>query len=62
LKNQSNTTKAIQNAEWQATPDSNDQTYTEAPINIKLAKKRKARKIWQLTKAPQDKRYNKIVK
>jgi len=42
-----NITKAIQNAAWQAIPDSNDQTYTEeSPITIqqKLADKRKARK------------------
>jgi hypothetical protein len=42
-----NITKAIQKAAWQATPDSNDQTYTEeSPILIKqkLAEKRKARK------------------
>ena len=42
-----NITEAIQNAAWQAIPDSNDQTYTEeSPITIqqKLADKRKARK------------------
>ena len=61
-----NITKLIQNAAWQATPDRNDQTTTEeCPIIIKqkLAEKRKARKRWQLTRAPQDKqRYNKIAK
>jgi len=57
-----NITKAIQKAAWQATPDSNDQTYIEEPpitIQWKLAEKRKACKSWQLTRAPQDKqRYN----
>jgi hypothetical protein len=50
------TTKAIQNAAWQATPDSNDPTYRETPINMKqkLAEKRMARKRCQLTRAPQD--------
>jgi len=61
-----NITKVIQNAAWQATADRNDQTTTEeCPIIIKhkLAEKRKARKRWQLTRAPQDKqRYNKIAK
>jgi hypothetical protein len=52
-----NITKVIQNVPWQATPDRNDQTTTEeSPIIIKqkLAEKRKARKRWQLTRAPQD--------
>jgi phosphoglycolate phosphatase-like HAD superfamily hydrolase len=61
-----NITKLIQNAAWQATPDSNDQTPAEeCPLIIKqkLAEKRKARKRWQLTRAPKDKqRYNKIAK
>ena len=61
-----NITKAIQNAAWQATPDSNDQTHREeSPITIKqkLAYKRKARKRWQLIRAPQDKQcYNKLAK
>ena len=51
-------TKSIQNAAWQATPDSSDQTYTaELPTTIKqkLAEKRRARNRWQLTRAPQDK-------
>ena len=40
-------TETLLNAAWQATSDSNDQTYTEeSPITIKqtLANKRKARK------------------
>jgi len=61
-----NITKAIPNAVWQATPDSNDQSYAEEPpiiIKWKLAEKRNGRKRWQLTRAPQDKqRYNKITK
>ena len=60
-----NITTAIQNAAWQATPDSNNQTYTEeSPIIIhqKIAAKRKARKRWQLTRAPHDKQYNKLAK
>jgi len=51
-----NITKAIQKAAWQATPDCNDQTYIEEPpiiIHSKLAEKRKVRKSWQLTRAPQ---------
>ena len=59
-------TKAIQNAAWQATPDSNGQTYTEelpTTIKQKLAEKRRARKRWQLTRTPQDKQhYNKTAK
>ena len=53
-----NITKAIPNAVWQATPDSNDQSYAEEPpiiIKWKLAEKRNGRKRWQLTRAPQDK-------
>ena len=61
-----NITTAIQNAAWQATPDRNNQTYMEeSPIIIhqKIAAKRKARKRWQLTRAPQDKQYyNKLAK
>jgi hypothetical protein len=60
-------TKAIQHAAWQATPNRNEQnSKEECPIIVKqkIAKKeRKARKRWQLTRAPRDKqRYNKLAK
>jgi len=51
-------TKAIQNAAWQATPDRNDQTSMEECLILikqKRTEKRRARKRWQLTRAPQDK-------
>ena len=53
-----NITKAIQKAAWQTTPDRNEQnSKEECPIIVKqkIAEKRKDRKRWQLTKAPQDK-------
>jgi len=50
-----NITKAIQRATWQATPDRNEQNSKEKrPIMVKqkIAEKRKARKGWQLRRAP----------
>jgi hypothetical protein len=53
-----NITKTIQKAAWQARPDRHEQnSKEEQPINLKqkIAEKRKSRKKWQLTRAPQDK-------
>jgi hypothetical protein len=52
-----NITKAIKNAAGQSAPDRNEQNSTEeCPIIVKQKiEKRKARKRWQLTRAPQDK-------
>lgn len=61
-----NLTKAIQQAAWQSTPDAEELHIIEkCPIVLKekLIEKRKARKKWQLTKAPSDKqKYNKLAK
>jgi hypothetical protein len=60
-----NLTNAIQKAAWQATPNNQEHIHDERPTLVKqtLAEKRKARKRWQLTRAPHDKqRYNKLVK
>jgi len=53
-----NVTKKSQKTACQATPDRNEQNAKEErPITVKqkIAEKRKARKGWQLTRAPQDK-------
>jgi len=59
-------TTAIQQAAWQATPYPQEQhTHEICPtlVKQKLAEKRKARKTWQLTRAPSDKlKYNKLAR
>ena len=59
-------TATIQQAAWQATPHLQEQrTHESCPtlVKQKIAEKRKARKIWQLTRAPSDKRkYNKLAR
>lgn len=51
-------TCAIQDAAWQATPESNQGTKTEnVPLHVreKIREKRRLRKIWQSTRQPSDK-------
>jgi hypothetical protein len=59
-------TTAIQLAAWQATPHLQKQhSHDKCPtlVKQKLAEKRKARKTWQLTRAPSDKlKYKKLAR
>lgn len=61
-----NLTKAIQQAAWESTPELNMTTNTKdcsSKVKEALHEKRKLRKTWMTTKAPQDKaRFNKAVR
>jgi hypothetical protein len=58
-------THAIQQAAWQATHQQEQHIHDKCPtlVKQKLTEKRKARKTWQLTRAPQHKQiYNKVAR